>query len=348
MSPHAASEAPLFAVLSCLPSRHDALKARWPQLDVVRLTHSAARHGVSALVADFLAACGIAVPMQLRDDARAAIARGLRMRALTVRVLEALAREGVTPVLLKGSGLAERLYPEQPLARPATDVDVWVTPDELPRAGRALERLGLASQRDEGHADVMHEHHHLSWSAKGALVEVHFKLFSGFGGGAFDDAALRARLRDGEFGGQPVRWLHPADEFVYLAEHAAQHGFLRASWLVDLMRALAAPAAAQFDWWQLRAACEEAGVHEAVAAALYVLEHSLLVTLPVAARRAFAVSPWRAAGHALLFSPARLEAAEVATHRVGRAVERLWLLDSPRAVVTELSSGAARVVRRLR
>ena len=313
-------------------------------LDAPRLVASAARHGVSAWLADLLAERKLALPSAaqaaLLADARALISRGLRIRRLTLEVLDAFAAQQVVPVLLKGAGLAERLFPEQPLARPSTDVDVLVRVDQLPAAKRALEARGLREGHDDSLGDVFDEHHHLSFARPDALVEVHFRLFSGFGGHHFDDAHLRSRLQRGDFHGRPVSWLHPEDEFVYLATHAANHGFLRASWLLDLQRYVSQSNG--FDWAEMARACDEAGFSSAVGATLFILHDALGVTLPDAARAAFSQPLWRAAGHRRLFSPAHLESADFAAHRVAGFGLRLWLVDSPRDGLRHAAQGALR------
>lgn len=333
-----------------MPANGARLSRRLPALDADALVSHAARHGVSAMVADFLAASNLSLPeaahRRLQGDARDLIARGLRMRRLTLKVLDALAARGITPVLLKGSGLAERLYPEQPLARPATDVDVWVTPEELDQAGRALAALNFAEQHDAGLADVAHEHHHVSWAGHEGLVELHFRLFSGFGGRVFDDASLRSRLVTGTFHGREVRWLHHDDEFVYLATHAANHAFLRASWLVDLQRALASRS--DFDWARMATMCRAAGFHAAVSAALWVLREPLQTVLPHDARHHFGSGLTRRLANARVFSPRQLEAATLAAGRWSGFAMRLWLVDSPRDGLRHAVDGGRRWLRRLR
>ncbi len=318
--------------------------------DPRRLVSHAALHGVSCFVADILANAALELPpgpqQQLQTDARSLVGQGLRLRRLTLRVVDALAAVGVVPILLKGAGLAERLYPEQPLARPSSDVDVLVTPAELDRAGEVMRSLGFSKFVDPGLESVDHEHHHVSWSGKEGLVELHFRLFSGFGGNVFDDGTIRARLLDGTFHGRPVKWLNPEDEFVYLATHAANHSFLRASWLLDLQRILAA--SPSFDWARLARECRRAGFHTAVATALWVLQTALAVELPAEARRAFTVSRARALGHRVVFSSSHLEAADLAQHRWAGFGLRLWLVDSARDGLRHAADGARRFWRRAR
>lgn len=333
-----------------MPANGARLSERFHLLDREVLVTNAARHGVSAMVADFLAASKLTLPdatnQRLQSDARELISRGLRMRRLTLKVLDALASRGITPVLLKGAGLAERLYPEQPLARPASDVDVWVNGEELDEAGRALAGLGFSEQHDPGLVDVAHEHHHVSWAGAEGLVELHFRLFAGFGGRVFDDASLRARLVKGVFHGRDVRWLQHEDEFIYLATHAANHAFLRASWLVDLQRALARRG--DFDWARMSAACRAAGFHSAVSAALWVLREALQTTLPSAARHHFATGLARRMTNARIWSPQHLEAADLAEGRWSGFAMRLWLVDSPRDGLRHAVDGGRRWFRRLR
>ncbi len=299
---------------------------------------------MSALLADRLAAQGRPVPAQLARDAQAQVARGLKMKRLTLQVVDALARADVTPVLLKGYALAVRLYPEQPLARPATDVDVLVAEGELERTARALAGLGLRRHDDAGLDDVFEEHHHLSYAGPAGLVEVHFRLITTLGRGAFDDASLRGRARDFTLDGRSVRLLADEDEFLYLATHAANHAFLRASWLVDLQRALAHASA--FDWPVMARRCRAAGFHTAVATALELVEQLLRAPLPDGARRAFHVPRLRRAVDRRLFSGARVESARVSDHRVGAFLVRLWLVDSPAHGVRHVLDGVRRFVRR--
>lgn len=344
--------APLFEVLACVPAPRPDLRKRVASLNHEVLVTNAARHGLSAVVADALSAAQAeallppAAWSRLQQDARAQVARGLKQKRLTLSVLDALHAEGLTPALLKGYGLASRLYAEQPLSRPASDVDVLVAPSELPRARAAMARLELSERRDESLEDVFEEHHHLSFSRPGVLVEVHFRLFSGFGRSVFDDASLRARFVRDECEGRPVFRLSLEDEFLYLATHAANHSFLRISWLVDLQRFLARLPA--LDWQRMGREAAQAGFSSAVAAALWLLESCLEVELPEAARRAFPLPGWRRAALGRAFSAPRVEAATWSAHRVGGFALRLWLVDSPRAGLRHALDGARRFVRQLR
>jgi hypothetical protein len=302
----------------------------------------AARHGLSAIVIDSLTS----PPPDLVQDAQAQISAGLKNKSLTLAVVDQLALAQITPILLKGYALARRLYAEHPLARPATDVDLLVHPHELDTTALALSKLGLQFRQDDSLHDPFEEHHHLSYVGKRGLVEVHFRLFTGFGGGVFDDLSLQARAIASTLDGRAIRLLAPEDEFLYLATHAANHAFLRLSWLVDLQRYL--ERRPPLDWSLMATRAHAAGFHTAVCTSLQLLELLFKVELPVAARRHFAPHPLHRHADALLFSKERVTSAQLSDHWLAAFLLRLWLVDSPAHGVRHLIEGARRYLRRSR
>ncbi len=80
-------------------------------------------------------------------------ARCLALDQLAAEVLVALERADVSSVLLKGAGLAHRLYASQPDRRRYSDVDLLVAPASFDRAQEVLARAGLtdvkAAWRDD-------------------------------------------------------------------------------------------------------------------------------------------------------------------------------------------------------
>jgi hypothetical protein len=304
----------------------------------------AARHGLSAFVADELARLGLPIPPPMAEDARAQVAAGLRIRTLSLAVIDILARRGIIPVMLKGYALASRLYPEQPLGRPSSDVDVLIPGERLGDAATALSALGLKRQEDPSLENPFEEHHHLSFHGPIGLVEVHFRLFTGFGGGCFDDKAVLQRALPAVLEGRAIRLLAPEDEFVYLATHAANHAFLRASWLVDLERYL--HTSPGLDWNVMGTRARASGFSSAVAASLSALERLMGVALPPSATRAFPV-PWgRRLVDRWLFSPQRLIAANLSSNHLASFLLRFWLVDSPAHGARHLVDGARRLRRR--
>lgn len=341
--------APLFEVLARLPARRDELGHIVPGLDGELLVSQAARHGLAGSVADALAGVGVslkpAAHRALAQHAQQQLAAGARHRRFTLAVVDALAREGVVPVLLKGYGLARRLY-EKPLLRAASDVDVLVAPSELAAVARALAPLGLRSSVDPGLTDVLAEGQHVSFGGAAGLVEAHFRLVTAPSSSALDAQPLLARAQAGELDGRPVRFLAAEDELLSLAVHAANHAFLRVSWLVDLERFLAAHRG--LDWPLMRSRAAGLGVARAFEVALDVVARTLEVALPPDALDARTrVPPWRRLD-ARLFTARRLASASVAQGRISSVLVRLWLADGPPFALRQLRDGARRWRRRRR
>lgn len=340
------SRAGLFEVLERVPARADELRSLLPTLDAPRLIDACARHGVSAWVSDALLAAGLesADATRLHANARENFALGYQTKRLTLAVLDTLATVGIRPVALKGAVLAHRLYQPIPLSRPSSDVDVLVHPSELERAGQALGGLGLRRWQDTSLGDVLDDHHHVAFQGAAGLVEVHFRLTSSFGRGTFDDDAVRSRLIELSFEGRPVRLLGREDEFLYLATHAANHAFLRASWLVDLARFFELHPGLDFEAIAQRAA--DAGFLHAVSISLRLLERLLHVEFPAQARRAFPRRRVRGLVDATVFRTPNLETGLVGSSKLGSFAARLWMVDSLGHGARHVVDGMMRAVRR--
>lgn len=303
------------------------------------------RHGLAVWVADELAEAAQPVPSSLLDAARKQLAEGLKRKRLTLKVLDALSAAGVTPVLLKGYGLASRLFPRQPLARPSVDVDVLVEPALLETTERAVRALGLSAVAVPGVEDAFDEHFHHAFAGPEGLVEVHFRLTNALGGGTFDDEAVLSRAVRSELDGRAVRWLSPEDELLYLALHAANHGFLRLSWLVDLSAYL--EQVPGLDFAAMHARAEDAGFLVPVSTALGLVETLLGQPLPRDAQ-VFRRGRRRRFVDGRLFSLERVAAARWAEHRLASFLLRLYLVDSPGRGARHLYDGARRFVRQRR
>ncbi|XXF79121.1 nucleotidyltransferase family protein [Myxococcaceae bacterium GXIMD 01537] len=274
------------------------------------LIAAAARHGLAAFVEHAARSAGWdwapAERAALRRESLACAARGLRVKTLLLRSLDALAAEGVVPVLLKGYGLSLRLYPD-PLQRATSDVDLLVARSEVEASSRALKGLGLSlvPEGEGGHADT----HHREFKGSAGLVELHYRALAGYGL-ALEADALLARAREAELEGRRVRYLRPQDELIYLALHASNHLLQRLAWLFDLkLLALAHP---DLRWAE---AVEVARGTAFPHLAWYALEAARrLVGAPVpdAVLAALAPPRWQRVLAARFFSEERLVAAHLA------------------------------------
>lgn len=333
----------MFEVLARMPDLEGALPDVVSGLDTAALVAACARHGVSAFVADALTGFEFAERATLVADARATVVASQKIKRLALSVIDALRAVGVTPLMLKGVVLATRLYPSNPLARPASDVDVLVEPGQVELVASVLERLPLRRLVDDSLGDPFEDHHHVAFIGSPGLVEVHFRLTSTLGRSLFDDEAIRRRAVESVFEGRRVLLLSPEDEFLYLAVHAANHAYLRVSWLFDLKQFLALHPSLDFVAMGDRA--RDAGFAQAVAVSLDLVEQLLDVDLPKAARAAFPARRHRGVVDSFLFSANRVENASLSGHRFGSFALRLWLVDSPGRGLRHIVDGVARTVR---
>ena len=313
--------------------------------EIAPLVSAAHRHGLAAWVSETAPArvpeaAGLLVPA-LRDQASAVVAQNLRNRRLLKRTLGALADEGITPVLLKGLGFGARYYPG-PHLRPSTDVDVLVAPEQLHKAARALEALGLTKSLDPGVDELGQDSRHLAFHGPDGLVELHFRALHGFGDATLELTDLEGRCIGARFDGLAVRYLGPEDEFVYMAAHAANHLFGRLSWALDL--ALLRQAHPNFDWSRIEVIVARGGLANAVVLAWCVGQQLFswepLPAVPWAARG------WRGRALARLLTGGRLIDSVVAEHRMGSFALRAMMADDPGGVATHITLGVTRFVRR--
>jgi Uncharacterised nucleotidyltransferase len=265
----------------------------------------------------------------------------MKLHRLLLDTLTLLEKRGLQPVLMKGWGFAARYWPD-PLLRPSSDVDLLVEPEALTGIERAMATLGLDQVQDPGEDDVFEHHHHLSFSGPRGLVEVHFRLMTGFGGAKLGDDAVFARCRRATLEGHAVRYLAPEDELVYLAAHAAQHLFLRIGWLHDL-KLLAARE--RLDWDRVVLLAKESSLRAATHAGLFLASEALGAEIP--ARTLAALAPTRLHGRAVrrAFTDEQLVSAALATSKSASALRAL-LSDNPVRAARHLAEGMVRNVKR--
>ncbi|CAM3293590.1 nucleotidyltransferase family protein [Corallococcus soli] len=313
--------APL-ALLTLLEAWPEAPATPVPPEEADALVKAAVRHGLAGFVEHALSRAGTALPEEahalLRREARAGAARGMGVRALLVRGVEALAAVDVVPVLLKGYGLARRLYPE-PLQRATTDVDLLVARAQVPCAVHALEGLGLTVRASGGDRD---DTHHLELTGPAGLVELHYRALAGYGQ-ALEGDALVARAEDAELDGLRVRYLRAEDEAVYLALHASNHLLQRLAWLFDLK--LLARAKPHLDWDGVVACARETGLPHLAWYAWDAAHRLLGAPVPERVLQALAPPVWQRALAARLFSGPRLLDAALARNKPAWVAAKLAL-----------------------
>jgi len=313
-----------------LPSSASEVAVALAGVDWNWLAVDAGRHGLSGVLSR-LVADGLSVPSRVaarvRADSLALAASSLRAKALLFRALEAMARRGVRPILLKGYGLAARLYPD-PLMRPSSDVDLLACRDEYAEAEQALLDIGLQPTRLEPSEEAKKDHHipnfwgHEKWfNGDAGLVELHWRPLSGFGT-AIGVAGPFARWRESELEGRRVYYLSAEDELVYLAAHAAKHLLGRLSWLYDIKLFLHQQP--HIDFEEVRRIAAESEMNAPVYFALEAVQR-LGAQLPPTFLRALDVSAWQRMLAARLFSDEELARSPYADRKYATYLLRLLM-----------------------
>jgi hypothetical protein len=175
-------------------------------------------------------------------------ARGLSFRpqldAAAVETLDAFELVGVQALLLKGPALAQALYTPTE-HRGYSDVDLLVSPADLPRARRALTTIGYRHGEEVfGIDDVGEILHSETWSRRGEkwggplLIDLHWRLAGCEAPAGTAWEALAARSDSIDLNGRRVAVLDRAGLALHLATHAAQHGPDDLKAIGDLARGL--------------------------------------------------------------------------------------------------------------
>lgn len=268
--------ATLQLLLACLPNDRSNFFARAVAVrDWDRVLRQAEVHGVLGVLHGPLIDLKV-LPVAVQDflEQRRELERlwGAHLCDTLRIVLAAMQDAGVRTIALKGPILAERLHRDGSLRR-SGDLDLLVAPTDLPVALRALEALDY--QAETGFSARYHQqyHHHLRLAhARRPALELHFRLYVGFGvtveAEPFFERALPYQSRVGA----QCLVLRPEDELLYLSLHAAGHDFARLAWLYDLKCLLGQ---STLDTSGLYERAESLGVVAAVSFANSVLQRRL-------------------------------------------------------------------------
>jgi Uncharacterised nucleotidyltransferase len=205
-------------------------------------------------------------------DSRSARVRALmwnlRVDAAIGEVVEALRREHIDSLVLKGPTFADWYPPESD--RIYVDGDIWVAPADVSAAEAALAELGFVATLD-ARLPGWWEEHASSWARArdGGKIDLHRKLQ---GAGAEPErvwAALWAAREPITIGASSALRLSESGRALYATLHATHHGALDVRGLMHLQAALDNVADAV--WTEALTLAVEAGALEAFATGLRLL-----------------------------------------------------------------------------
>jgi len=204
-----------------------------------------------------------------------AVRRRSRKLATTASdVSEELAEIGLEVAVFKGVAAEKRWYGRNG-TRPAGDLDLWLAPHQIDRAGEAVTALHpghpLEGQVSELASTGQIRSVDLVW--KGIPVDLHFDPFK-FGVWYEDLDAVWANTEDL---GEGYRAMGPAAELVNALIHLNKDRFSRLLGFVDVVRASAQPEVAEAAW----RLATQIGVSVPVACSAQVVGETLDVPIPI-------------------------------------------------------------------
>ena len=172
-----------------------------------------------------------------REQNRYAAGNMRRLQALA-EVNAAFAREGIRMLSMKGPLLSMELYGD-PGMRTSKDLDLMVSPEDLSRAGAVLKGLGYELvQNPYATTPLRHKYYNLIENEKHEVyfrdeicIELHWQ-HDYQTEQSFD--ALWERREERPFMGGKTAVMGADDRYPALFIHAAEHGFMRLRWLLDL------------------------------------------------------------------------------------------------------------------
>ena len=164
--------------------------------------------------------------------------RTLATDFVTAEVVDALRREGVRAIVLKGPSLTNWLYEDA--FRPYLDSDLLVDPLKIPLAEQVLSTLGFhhPAREDIPHDRPWHAHFWIREGWKPATIDLHRTLI----GAAVTPQELWLKLSQEtermRLAGLDVEILNLRARALHVALHAASDGIRHGRPLEDLSRAL--------------------------------------------------------------------------------------------------------------
>ena len=183
-----------------------------------------------------------------------------RIQALAA-INAAFSDAGISMVSMKGPLLAMELYGD-PSLRTSRDLDLMVGEADLSRAGEILTDMGYEPEvhsytatplRQKFYRLVDHEKH-LVYNKGKVCVELHwqsdFQRKQSF-------QELWERREERQLMGRPIALMGPEDRYPALIIHAAEHGFMRLRWLLDLYELQKKP---DFSWERVYGLMEAQGL----------------------------------------------------------------------------------------
>jgi hypothetical protein len=159
----------------------------------------------------------------LKNDCALCLQQAFLQEGEVVQVLRQMITAGVAPILLKGADFRLRLY-GNPVARPMCDLDLLISPEDLPRAEEVLARACYTRAMDShsfrpGFRKRFMGELHLNSPNGRLIVDLHWFLEAVGNFYRLPYQRLAHLALPWDYEGLPVRLLCPEHALIYLCLH---------------------------------------------------------------------------------------------------------------------------------
>ena len=250
-------------------------------VDIKRLIGLAVKEGLSGFLYRGFLKTGLLdeidpnLKQELSSRYYLTIRHNLKLIHTTNEIYGELNRLNLHVVLVQGVALLLQVYRDAGL-RPMKDIDLWVLPGQYAALVDCL--LGLGFNRSPIYPDtfirgrnILDVRRHL---LGGDRIRRRDMLMT------IDQEDVFKRSCQVTAGSAAVQCLDPADQFLYLTQHAFKHNLERLIWLVDLTSMTAAWEPS--NWNELMDRGRQLGQQNALCCMLYILRNMFKIELPPA------------------------------------------------------------------
>jgi Uncharacterised nucleotidyltransferase len=165
--------------------------------------------------------------------------RSNHLSGCAAEIVDSFSAAEVPAIAIKGPTLAIAAYGDVAM-RVFGDLDFMVRLSDLPRAAKALERVGYSSPayRPDVVESGFFPDVSLDFSREDSVVDLHWQLSPSYFPFGPDGEQIWNRTAEIELLGRRVRVLGPADAILFQACHASKHGWATLAQICDFARLL--------------------------------------------------------------------------------------------------------------
>jgi len=276
----------LLACCACDEKVERVQNALWGELEWERLARLADHHGVLPQVYSVMAqaeGASSAELSSLRQMYERSVHQALWLTREMLRIIECFESHGIRALAHKGPALAQILYGNV-TSRQFADLDILVSPDDLPKVRACLAELGyeaslkLSHSEERAYMDAGYEFV-FDFGEHRNLLEIQWRILPRFYAVDFNIERFFDRAIAVDLCERAVRTLCPEDLMLVLCVHAAKHAWTQLSWIREIGELSKSQ---QLDWVAIFNEAERLGICRILAVSLALANNLFGAEIPEA------------------------------------------------------------------